>query len=374
MIPVSKPDIREEDINAVVEVLKSGRLSLGPKLKEFEDNFKDLIGTKYAIAVNSGTSGLHLCMKSLNLKKGDEVITTPFSFISSANCVLYEGAKPVFVDVDDKTFNIDVNQIEKKINEKTKAILPVHVFGHPCDMKEILRLSDKYNLDIVEDACESIGSAYNGRKVGTFGRASVFAFYPNKQMTTGEGGMICTNSQRVYNLCKSLRDQGRTDSGQWFSHDYLGYNYRLNDMSCALGVSQLKRFNDLIKERKKLANLYNDLFSDICGLVPPYVENYADHSWFVYVVKLDKHINRDKLILVLNRKGVQTRPYFPAIHLQPLYKSMFGYKEGVFPITERLSQSSLALPFFVGLSEDDVHNVYKEIKNALKLVGGNAYG
>jgi perosamine synthetase len=367
MIPLAKPNIGKEEIESVIRVLKSGALSLGPKLKEFEKRFSEYIGTRYAIAVNSGTSGLHLCVKSLGISKGEEVITSPFSFIASANCVLYEKAKPVFVDVKEDTFNIDPKKIEEKITEKTKAILPVHVFGQSCDMDPIIKIAKKYNLRIIEDACESIGTTYKEKKAGTFGDCAVFAFYPNKQITTGEGGMIVTNNEKISELCKSMSNQGRT-SKEWLSHETLGYNYRMDEMSAALGVEQLKRIDYFLKKRKEIADMYIEKLKGIEKIILPSIKEHAISSWFVFPVRIKGNRNdRDKIIEALQKQGIQSKAYFyPCIHLQPFYKKEFSYKEGDFPIAEQISNSILILPFYTEMNEKIVNKVVSSLNNILK--------
>lgn len=367
MIHLAKPCIGKEEIEAIIEVLKSGTLSLGPKLKEFEKRFLEYIGTKYAIAVNSGTSGLHLCVRSLGIREGDEVITTPFSFIASANCALYEKAKPVFVDVEEDTFNIDPKKIEEKITEKTKAILPVHVFGQSCDMDPIIKIAKKYNLKIIEDACESIGTTYKEKKAGTFGDCAVFAFYPNKQITTGEGGMIVTNNEKISELCESMRNQGRT-SKEWLSHELLGYNYRMDEMSAALGIEQLKKIDYFLKKRKEIAKRYIEELNGIEKIILPRIKEYNVSSWFVFPIRIKGTKNdRDKIIVALQKQGIQSKAYFyPCIHLQPFYKKEFGYKEGDFPIAEQISNSILILPFYNEMNEKIVNKVVLSLDNILK--------
>ena len=368
--PIAKPYITEAEEKNVLEVLRSGNLSLGPKYSEFEEKFAKKLGVKYACAVSSGTAGLHLCMIAAGIKKDDEVITTPFSFISSANSVLYVGAKPVFVDIDPLTYNIDPKKIEEKITRKTKAILVVHIFGQSCDMKSILKIAKKYKLKIIEDACESIEATYNGEKVGLFGESAVFAFYPNKQMTTGEGGMIVTNKKRIYDLCCSLRNQGRSANMQWLDHKYLGYNYRLDEMSAALGVNQLEKLDFMIRERKKIAGWYDKILKSKSDIIQaPSTATTNTHTWFVYVVKLkNKKINRNLLIKNLSKIGISTKPYLPSIHLFNFYKKQFGYKKGDFPIAEEVSAFSLALPIYIGLTESDCeHIAYKLLNEITKL-------
>lgn len=361
--PIAKPYIGKKEKKYVLEVLNSGALSLGPKHKEFEEKFAQKIGAKYACSVSSGTAGLHLTMIAANINAGDEVITTPFSFIASSNCILYVGAKPIFVDIDPITYNIDPTKIEKKINKKTKAILVVHIFGHPADMSAVVKIGKNYKLKIIEDACESIGAKHNGKNVGTFGETAVFAFYPNKQMTTGEGGMIITNNLKTHKLCCSLRNQGRAENMQWLDHKYLGYNYRMDELSAAVGLAQLEKLDKMIAERRKIAKWYNSCLSPHKNLIQiPKVANRNEHTWFVYVIKLlNTKIKRDKVIQILDKNGISTKPYLPSIHLFDFYKKKFGYKKGDFPISEDISSNSLALPFYIGLKEKDI----KDISNLL---------
>ncbi len=353
--PIARPYITAEDKKSVLAVLNTDNLSLGPKYREFEKKFAKKIGVKYACAVSSGTAGLHLALLACDLGPGDEVITTTFSFVASANAILYVGAKPVFVDIDPVTCNMDASQIEKKITKKTKAILAVHIFGQPADMNAIMRLAKKYKLKVIEDACESISATYRGRLAGTFGQAGIFAFYPNKQMTTAEGGMIVTNSKKIYDICDSLRNQGRVKNDQWLDHRYLGYNYRLNEMSSALGISQLKKLDFMVKERRKIAAWYSQLLKPYQNAIQtPRVAAGNTHSWFVYVVNLkNKKINRNLLIGKLKKAGVSAKPYLPSIHLFDFYRKRFGYKPGDYPLAEAVSASSLALPIYIGLKRED---------------------
>lgn len=371
-IPLSCPYIGEEEIKAVTDVLKTPNLSMGPKIDEFERNFAEYIGTKYAVGVNSGTSGLHICMRAFNIKEGDEVITTPFSFIASSNCILYERAKPVFVDIDEKTLNINPDLISEALTSKTKAILPVHVFGQPCDMKPIMEIAEDHNLKVIEDACEAVGSEYLSKKAGTFGDASVFAFYPNKQMTVGEGGMIVTDDEKIYKLSRSLRNQGRAEDMGWLDHKILGYNYRLDEMSAALGVVQLKKIEKIIEMRNNAAKKYNKQLEDIEGIETQFIdEKTTKMSWFVYVIHINKKdsreenkILRNKLINELTDKGIPSKPYFTPIHLQPFYREM-GFKEGDFPITELAGDTGLALPFFTDMKNEQVEYVCNNLKDLM---------
>jgi len=378
-IPLSNPDISAREIKAVTDVLKTPNLSLGPKLSEFEEKFAGYIGIKYAIAVNSGTSALHLCVKALGIKDGDEVITTPFSFIASANCMLFERAKPVFVDIREDNFNIDETKIEKAITKRTKAILPVHIFGYPCAMDKITKIAKKYKLAVIEDACEAVGAKYlpAGRQskwqcVGSLGDCGVFAFYPNKQMTTGEGGMIVTNNNKIASICRSLRNQGRDQGMAWLAHTRLGYNYRLSDINCALGVAQLARIQEILKKRMKVSEMYNEKLRVIEDIILP-AHNTAEieRSYFVYVIQLREYFSqgqRDNIIAGLEKSGIACNKYFPAIHFQPFYKKTFGYKKGDYPVTEKISGLTIALPFFNNLSGKEVRFIAGKLKQIISEV------
>ncbi len=368
-IPLSRPHIDENDIAAVTAVLKSGWISLGPLQKEFEKNFAQYIGRKYALAVNSGTSGLHLCMQAAGIKEGDDVITTPLSFVASSNSILFQKAKAVFADVEEDTWNINPEEIKKHLTSMTKALLPVHLFCQPCDMQPIMELAQEKNLAVIEDACEAIGAEYKGKKAGTFGKAAVFSFYPNKQMTTGEGGMIVTDDEKTAKLCDSLRNQGRaemTRGDNWLSHDKLGYNYRLDEMSCALGAAQLKKIEMLIEKRNMIAEEYEKRIRKISGLSLQQISrNTTRTSRFVFVARADEGISRNKIISALGERGIPSRPYFPALHTQPLYKKMFGYKEGDFPVCESIAKSTFALPFFTDMTKEQVELVCDALEEAV---------
>jgi len=358
------PDFAKEE-KYVLEVLRSGVLSIGSKVEAFEKKFANFVGTKYACAVSSGTAGLHLVMIGAGIGPGDEVITSPFSFVASANSILYMGAKPVFADIDPVTYNMDPVKIEKKITKKTKAILVVHIFGQAADMVPIMKLAKKYNLKIIEDACESLGATHKGKKVGTFGESSVFAFYPNKQITTGEGGMIVTNDKKLDKLFRSLRNQGRSENMQWLDHERLGYNYRMDELSAAVGLAQIENIDFLLRERKRVAEFYNKFLSPYQDLLQvPEIADFNTHTWFVYVVLL-KNKNRDEIIRQLANKGVATKPYLPSIHLFSFYKELFGYKEGDFPVSENVSNRGLALPFYIGLKESDIKYICEKLVKIL---------
>jgi perosamine synthetase len=382
IIPLSSPDIKSSEKKSVMEVLNTPYLSLGPKLKEFEEKFTDYIGSRYAVAVNSGTSGLHLCIKALNIKDGDKVVTTPFSFISSANCILFEKAEPVFVDIDEKTLNIEINKLEEKLEElkrsksKLKAVLPVHIFGRPCEIDQIMELADFYELNVIEDAAEATGAEYQKdknagwKKAGTFGHCGVYAFYPNKQMTTGEGGMIVTDDEKIYKLCRSMRNQGRGEDGAWLQHERLGFNYRISDINCALGIAQLERIEEIRDKREKVVRLYNERLKDCDDVICPHFEENKKISWFVYVLRLQdrfKRRDRDKILTRLREKGIGCSNYFTPIHLQPFYRNMFGYKEGDFPITEKVTERTIALPFFNDLKEEQIDLVCDNLKKIIRL-------
>lgn len=366
-IPLARPYVGEEEVRAVSGVIRSKILSMGPRLQEFEDRFAKFIGSKYAVAVNSGTSGLHLCVKAFNIKAGDEIITTPFSFVASSNPIIFEGGRPVFVDIDERTYNIDPGKVKKAITKRTKAILLVHLFGYPCDMDEIAKISKETGIPVIEDACEAMGAMYNGRKVGTLAKAAVFAFYPNKQMTTGEGGMIVTNDAAIAKSSRSWRNQGRDDSGEWLNHVRIGYNYRLGEMNCAVGIEQLKKIKLILNERKKIAERYNKAFAGSDALITPYVNSSSERSWWVYYLRVRECVDRDRVIKYLNSNGVSSRGYFdPPIHLQPIYKRIFGFKGGEFPVSEKVAKSGFIIPLFVGMPQAQIKKVCITVIEAVR--------
>jgi len=366
-IPLSAPwiDGREEEL--VLEALRSGQLSLGPMVDRFEAVLAERVGSPYVAAVSSGTAGLHLCMRLAGIGPGDEIVTTPFSFVASANCALYEGATPVFADVDPQTLNLDPAAVEAAITPLTKAILPVHIFGYPAELDELEAIAARHGLAIVEDACEALGAEYRGRPVGSSGRPAVFAFYPNKQMTTGEGGAVAVASEEEWALLKSLSNQGRSDSGEWLTHARLGYNYRLDDLSAALGLAQLERLDEILAARAEVAARYGELLAPVDGVEPPLADD-AEHrrSWFVYVVRLAAGVDRNGIMARLAEQGVASKPYLPSIHLQPFYRERFGYREGMLPASEDASARSLALPFHARLPAGDQERVVEALRRALE--------
>ena len=372
-IPLSSPDITAREIELVNQVLHTPYLSIGPMVERFERLIAEFTGRKHAIAVSSGTTGLHLCVRAVNIQPGDLVITTPFSFVSSANCVLYERGRPVFVDIAPDTLNMDVECTRDKIEElehagtPAKALLVVQIFGQACDMDPLLALAREHSLEVIEDACESLGAEYKGRQVGGFGRAAVYAFYPNKQMTTGEGGIIVTDDEEWDELFRSLRNQGRDGAGTWLNHVHLGYNYRLDELSAALGVAQAERLDELLDKRDRVARWYAQRLAEIEGVTVPHPVAYTTRtSWFVYVVRLDECYDREKVIAALEERGVPARPYFKPIHLQPYYMETFGYHAGMFPVTERISRTTLALPFFSLMGENQVSYVCETLRGVLQ--------
>jgi len=372
-VPLSSPDIIDKDIEAVAGVMKTRFLSIGPKIQEFEKRMSEYTGVKYAVAVNSGTSALHLIVRGMGIKEGDKVLTTPFSFISSSNCILFEKAEPLFVDIDEKTLNLDPDKTEDLLEKmsqeelsQVKAMIVVDAFGQPADWDRFEEIARKYNLKLIEDSAEALGSEFKGRKCGSFGEAGVFAFYPNKQITTGEGGILVTDNEELARLARSMRSQGRGESGEWLDHERLGYNYRMDELASALGCSQMERIEEILEKRARVAGMYGERLAGVEEVQVPFIADYVNRmSWFVYVIRLDKNINRDKVIKYLNEEGVQCKPYFTPIHLQPFYRKMFGYKEGDFPVTEDVSSRTIALPFFSNLKEEQIDYVVEKLKNSI---------
>jgi perosamine synthetase len=382
VIPLSQPDITQTEIDAVVAVLRSGRLSIGPRQDLFEQLVAERAGRRHGVAVSSGTAGLHLILLALGIGPGDEVITTPFSFIASANCILFVGAKPVFVDIDPRSLNMAPDLVEKAITPRTKAILAVEVFGNPTHMDKLAAIAQSHEIPLIEDACEALGGRHKGKPVGSFGRAGVFAFYPNKQVTTGEGGVIVTDDDRLADLCRSMRNQGRAvssssdqpgyqNAGSWLAHERLGYNYRLSEIACALGVAQMERLDEMLEARRRVASSYIHRMMDMEDVILPDIapEHCESMSWFVFVVRLAAsytRTERDRMIEGLRRHEIGASNYFPCIHLQPFYREQFGYEQGMFPIAESVSQRTIALPFFNRLDETSLELIVMTFKIMLQ--------
>lgn len=364
-IALSAPWIDERDEELVLEVLRSGWLSLGPVGPRFESMFADAVGAPYCAAVSSGTAGLHLCMHLAGVGSGDEVITSPYSFVASANCAIYEGATPVFADIDPLTFNLDPAAVEAAITPRTKAVVAVDIFGYPCELDPLLEVCERHGLALVEDACEALGSRYKGRAIGSHGHPAVFAFYPNKQMTTGEGGAVTTGSAEEHELLVSLRNQGRLETSSWLQHGRLGFNYRLADVAAALGIGQLEKLDRLLEGRREVAARYNELLRGVDVETP--VADDADHvrSWFVYVVKLPSGVDRDGVMARLGDEGIATAPYLPSIHLQSYMRERYGFREGMLPVSEDCSARTMALPFHGRLDRSDQERVVEALRSAL---------
>ena len=371
-IPMSQPDVGDDERAAVDEVLRGTTLALGPRLALFEERVAGYVGVRHAAGVSSGTAGLHLGLLAAGVRPGDVVVTTPFSFIASANCALYVGARPAFVDVEPVALTLDPERLERTVRrllrrgERVRAIVPVHVFGQAADMDPIMAVARRYGLAVVEDACEAIGTQYRGRPAGTLGDAAVFAFYPNKQMTTGEGGMIVTDLPAWDRLFRSLRNQGRDDAGTWLEHVRLGYNYRLDELSAALGAVQIARLDDLLARRAQVAAWYGERLAGVCGVALPAVAEWTTRtSWFVYVVRLDPRVDRDAVVHALAQRGVPARAYFPPIHLQPFYRRQFGFRPGDFPVAEAAGATCLALPFFTAMRVEQIDVVAGALEEVL---------
>ena len=366
-IPLAKPVLGEREEELILEVLRSGYLSLGPRVTRFEEALAQTVHARHGSAVSSGTAGLHLALRGAGVQPGDEVVTSPFSFVASANVALYEGARPVFADIDPVTLNIDPDAAAAAIGERTSAILPVHVFGYPADLAAL----ERHGLPIIEDACEALGARYadSGELVGSRGHPAVFAFYANKQIATGEGGVVVTDDIALKERFDSERNQGRAPNMDWLDHDRLGFNYRLSDLHCALGLAQLERLPELLAGRDRVAELYRQHLASLTehGLVLPCADaGLARRSWFVFVVALPRGVDRDETVRDLADVAIPAKPYFPAIHLMSYYRERFGHKPGEFPVTEDVSARSLALPFFPEMSEGQVARVAAALSDVLE--------
>lgn len=381
-IPLSSPDITQREIDAVVEVLGTPTLSIGPKIEEFERHCALLSGRRHAVGVSSGTAGLHCAMLAAGIGPGDEVLTTPFSFVASANCILYVGATPRFVDIDPRTLNLDPDKLEAAITEKTKAIVAVEAFGHPGGMIEVEQIARRHELILIEDSCEGFGGHVQQsaatpsrvRAIGSFGRASVFAFYPNKQITTGEGGMIVTDDERLARMCGSLRNQGR-DGMEWLAHQRLGYNYRMSEINAALGVAQCERLEEILSNRRRVSQEYMNRLMTNPHLILPTLDDQTHMSWFVFVVRLNDLFepgDRDRIVKQLRSAGIGANNYFPPIHLQPYMVERLHHKPGDFPVCEYVAARTIALPFFsrmTGGQVQRVRDVLGPILEGILLVG-----
>lgn len=386
---MSRPDLTDSERQAVIDVLNTPNLSMGPQIQAFERAFTDFTGLNHAIGVNSGTAGLHLCVRAAGISQGDVVLTTPFSFVASTNVILFENAIPVFVDVNPRSGNINPTLLAEAARDLSaggeraqkwlprkgsasrrslKAILGVDVFGQSADWDPIRKVADEYSLKVIEDSCEALGAEYKKRKTGTIGDYGVFAFYPNKQITTGEGGIIVTDDAQAADLMRALRNQGRAPGDTWLSHTHLGYNYRLDEMSAALGVAQMLRFENLLQKREQVAVWYGERLAELPDVEVPFIEKFTTRmTWFVYVIRLNPLIDRDALASRLEARGVPVRPYFLPIHLQPYMVERFGYRNGDFPVTEDLGRRGLALPFSGVMTEQQVEFVCRSIQREIGI-------
>jgi perosamine synthetase len=362
-VAMSAPDLDGTDEASVLAALRSGVLALGPFAEEFEELTARVAGTAHAVAVSSGTAGLHLIVHALGIGPGDEVLVPSFTFAASANVIMYEGATPVFVDVEPDTYNIDPSELAARRSSRTKAAMVVDVFGHPADWAAIEEAANR--LTLIDDCCEAIGARYRDQPLGRFGAAGCFAFYPNKQMTTGEGGMIVTDDMRLAASCRSLRNQGRGEMGSWLEHERLGFNYRMDELSAALGVSQIRRLDRFLAKRALVARMYTERLEAMERVQPPVVRPDVTMSWFVYVVTLAPDVDRRAVVDSLAAEGIPTRAYFPPLHLQPYIRERFGTREGMLPVTEDIARRTLALPFHNNLAESQVESVTDALRRAL---------
>jgi perosamine synthetase len=365
-VPLSRPYIDEREEELVLEVLRSGRLSLGPAIERFEELFAERVGAPYAAAVSSGTAGLHMLCHIAGVKEGDEVITSPISFVATANCFIFEGGRPVFADVDPQTLNLDPAAVEAAITERTKGIVAVDMFGYPCELDELRAIADRHGLWLIDDSCEALGAEYKGGPIGSHGISGAFGFYPNKQITTGEGGMVTTHDEEEWELLKSLRNQGRSYDSRWFHHVRLGFNYRFTDLQAAVGIAQLEKLDRLLSLRSEAANRYDGLLEGVDGVEAPHSDD-ADHkrSWFVYVVKVAPDVDRDGVLERLADQGIEAGHYVPAIHLQPYLRESYGFTEGTCPVAEGACDRTLALPFFPQLEAEDQQLVVEALREAV---------
>jgi perosamine synthetase len=368
-VPLSGPFLDEREEELVLEVMRSGRLSLGPMIDRFEEAFAEKLGVPYAAAVSSGTAGLHLLCIAAGIAPGDEVITSPYSFAASANCFIYEGGVPVFADIDARTLNMEPEAVRAAVTPRTKAIVAVDIYGYPCELDELRAIADEHGLALIQDSCEALGALYKGQQLGTHGPSAVFAFYPNKQMTTGEGGIVTTHSDEEWRLLRSLRNQGRGDEGGWLEHVRLGYNYRLSDVAAALGLGQVEKLDEILALRSAVAARYDELLAGVDGVEVPCADD-DDHkrSWFVYVVKLPDNEARERVIAHFEREAIGFNRYLPSIHLQPYMRERYGFAEGMLPVSEDCSARTMALPFHARLDRADQERVVEGLRSALQGV------
>jgi perosamine synthetase len=365
-VPLSRPYIDERDEELVIDVLRSGRLSLGPAIEQFEELLADRVGAPFAAAVSSGTAGLHMLCHIAGVEEGDEVITSPIAFVATANCFILEGGRPVFADVEPQTLNLDPAAVEAAITERTKGIVAVDMFGYPCELDELRAIADRHGLWLIDDSCEALGAEYKGAPVGSHGVSGAFGFYPNKQLTTGEGGMVTTHSEEERDLIVSLRNQGRSYDSRWFHHVRLGFNYRITDLQAALGIGQLEKLDRMLAMRSVVAARYTELLAGVDGVEPPLADD-ADHvrSWFVYVVKVAPEVDRDAVLERMAGQGVEAGHYVPAVHLQPYMRERYGFAEGMCPVAEDACSRTLALPFFPQLEATDQEFVVGALREAV---------
>jgi perosamine synthetase len=366
-IPLARPYLDEREEELVLEVLRSGRLSFGPTIERFEEQIAERVGAPYAAAVSSGTAGLHLLVRSAGIGAGDEVITSPLTFAASANCFIYEGATPVFADVDPRTWNLDPAAVEAAITDRTKGLVAVDMFGYPCELEPLIALCERHGLALIQDSAEALGAEYKGGPIGSHGPPCVFGFYPNKQLATGEGGVVTTHSEEEWRLLRSMRNQGRSyDGGGWFNHVRLGFNYRWTDIQAAVGIAQLERLDRMLELRSSAAARYAEVLADVPGVELAPADD-ADHrrSWFVYVVALAPEIDRARVMVELRERGVDCAEYVPAVHLLTYMRERYGFSEGLCPVAEAIAGRTLALPFFPGIEGDDQAFVVDALRSAL---------
>lgn len=377
-LPYGRQSIGDEEIKAVVEALKSDWITQGPKIAEFEEKFCKYIGCKHAVAVSSGTAALHVANIAAGIKKGDEAITTPFTFAATSNSILYEGGTPIFADITDETYNINPDEVKKAITSKTKAIIPVHFAGQPCDMNEIQRMAEDSSLLVIEDSCHALGANYHGKKIGSFSDMSVFSFHPVKHITTGEGGMITTNNEELAELAQKIRNHGISrdamerfgQKSSWFYEmQHLGYNYRMTDIQAALGIIQLEKLDGFLKRREEIAKTYDLTFKDVPEVITPQVKKDVTHAWHLYVIQLDSNnlkINRDKLIEAMRAENIGVNVHYIPVHLHPYYRDNLGFKKGDFPNAEAVYENAVTLPIFPSMTKQDSEDVIESVK---KIVG-----